>query len=231
MKLIGFYAGGRTKKRKRRNYRPLLVLALLALLIGSIGFAIRQWIKPELLPDAGLEYIGDIPIYEDFLPENAAGRVPQKREIKYLVIHETANTAAGADAEAHNRFIHENGMTAEHSWHYTVDDHQIYHHLPDDEPAYHAGDHMEKNGGNLNGIGIEMCVASDNDYDQTVVNTAKLAAKLLVEYRLKPEDALKKHQDFSGKLCPQKMLEEARWDGFTAMVQREYDALMQSSAA
>ena len=34
----------------------------------------------------------------------------------------------------------------------------IYHHLPDDETAYHAGDGMEKNGGNMNGIGIEMCV-------------------------------------------------------------------------
>ena len=227
MKLIGFYAGRRTKKR-RRNYRPLLVLTALALLAGGIGFAIHQLFKPDIIPDAGLKYIGDIPVYEDFLPEEAAGRVTEKREIKYLVIHETANTAAGADAEAHNRFIHENGMTEEHSWHYTVDDHQIYHHLPDDEPAYHAGDHMEQDGGNLNGIGIEMCVASDNDYDQTVANTAKLAAKLLVEYDLKPEVALRKHQDFSGKLCPQRMIEQGRWEGFAALVQREYDALLQS---
>ena len=225
MKLIGFYAGGRTKKRKRRNYRPLLVLILLALMAGGIGFAIRQFMKPDIIPDAGLQYIGEIPVYEDFLPKSAAGRVNEKREIKYLVIHETANTAVGADAEAHNRFIHENGMTAEHSWHYTVDDHQIYHHLPDDEPAYHAGDHLEQDGGNRNGIGIEMCVASDNDYDQTVANTAKLTAKLLVEYELKPEDALRKHQDFSGKLCPQQMIEQGRWDSFVALVQKEYESL------
>ena len=54
------------------------------------------------------------------------------------------------------------------------------------------------------------------------------AAKLLVEYDLKPEDALKKHQDFSGKLCPQRMIEQGRWEGFVALVQREYDALLQS---
>lgn len=226
MKLVGFYAAGRVKKRRKRwNYRPLLVLAALVLVVAGAILAVRALFAKKIVPDAGLRYIGDIPVYEDFLPEDAMGRVNEKREIKYVVIHETANTAAGANAEAHNRYIHENGMTAELSWHYTVDDHQIYHHLPDDEPAFHAGDHMDKDGGNLNGIGVEMCVASDNDYEKTVENAALLAATLLVEYDLTPADGLRKHQDFSGKLCPLQMLEAGRWDSFVELVQSNYDAL------
>ena len=43
---------------------------------------------------------------------------------------------------------------------------------------------MEKNGGNMNGIGIEMCVNSDGNYEQTLINTEKLCARLLIEYDL-----------------------------------------------
>ena len=64
------------------------------------------------------------------------------------------------------------------SWHYTVDDHEIYHHLPDDEPGYHAGDLMEADGGNMNGVGIEMCVNEDGNYEQTLVNAERLCARL-----------------------------------------------------
>ena len=77
------------------------------------------------------------------------------RDIKYIVIHETDNFKAGADAKAHNDFLLSQANTQELSWHYTVDDHEIYHNLPDDEAAYHASDHLKQDGGNLNGIGID----------------------------------------------------------------------------
>ena len=224
MKKAGFYVGRHIdkKRQKKRNFRPLIVFIGLVVVLFLFGMLIIKMFVPEIRPDAGIQYIGDIPVYEDFIPEDAAGRVLQKREIKYIVIHETANITEGADAAAHNSFIHSNSITEEHSWHYTVDDEQIYHHVPDDEPAYHAGDHLDRNGGNLNGIGIEMCVAVDNDYDKTIDNTARLTAKLLMEYELEPENAVRKHQDFSGKLCPQLMLEQGRWDGFVELVCRYY---------
>ena len=40
-----------------------------------------------------------------------------------------------------------------------------------------------------NGIGIEMCVNSDGNYEQTLINTEKLCARLLIEYDLNPSKA------------------------------------------
>ena len=229
MKKTSLYVGKRVRRRrKKKNYRPLFITLVLFIILYLLFILGNKWFSADILPDADIQYVGNIPVYEDIIPSEAAGRVLEKREIKYIVIHETANTSAGADAEAHNRFIHQNSMTEEHSWHYTVDDKQIYHHVPDDEPAYHAGDQMERNGGNLNGIGIEMCVASDNDYDATVDNTAQLSARLLLEYDLDPQTALKKPQDFSGKLCPQIMLEQDRWEDFVKLVCKYYEMLQQT---
>ena len=112
-----------------------------------------------------------------------------------------------------------------------MDDHEIYHHLPDDETAYHAGDGMEQNGGNMNGIGIEMCVNSDGNYEQTLLNTEKLCARLLIEYDLNPSKALKKHQDFSGKICPSTLINSGRWDEFCSAVTAKYKELKADEAA
>lgn len=184
----------------------LLVLAVVALL-----FATRFALSREV--DESVTYVDGIPVHTDYLEEGAAGRPGEKRNIKYVVIHETDNTKAGADAEGHNQFIHTNGQTEELSWHYTVDDHEIWHHIPDDETAFHAGDHMEDGGGNKNGIGVEMCVNADGDYEQTLRNAQKLAAYLLHKYGL-TIDGLKKHQDFSGKNCPSQLLNAGRWEEF-----------------
>jgi N-acetylmuramoyl-L-alanine amidase CwlA len=195
------------------------------ILIGILYLIGYHFFIPKIQSEAKIRYVGDIPVYEDIIPEDAAGRVMMQREIKYIVIHETGNITEGADAAAHNSFIHSNSLENEHSWHYTVDDEKIYHHVPDIEPAYHAGDHLDRNGGNLNGIGIEICVAADNDYDQTIDNAALLAARLMVEYDLIPERALKKHQDFSGKYCPQNMLDQNRWTDFAQQVSTYYNEI------
>ena len=226
---------GSGKKRKTASpvlWKPLAVLALMA-----VSFAAGMWthsaISRPLYADAGLTYIEDIPVTTDFIPEGSRARPGGLREIKYLVIHETDNFSEGADAAAHNSFIHQNANAEEGivSWHYTVDDHEIYHHLPDDETAYHAGDGMEKNGGNMNGIGIEMCVNSDGNYEQTLINTEKLCARLLIEYDLSPSKALKKHQDFSGKICPSTLINSGRWDEFCSAVTAKYKELKADEAA
>ena len=107
--------------------------------------------------------------------------------------------------------------------HYTVDDHEIWHHLPDNEVGYHAGDSSWKEGGNRNGIGIELCVNQGGNFEQTMRNAAQLTAYLLLQYHLTIDD-VKKHQDFSGKICPSTIIETNRWQDFLNMVQEDYTA-------
>ena len=93
------------------------------------------------------------------------GRPGIKREVKFIVIHETGNPSEGADAKAHSDYLL-NGGEGTTSWHYTVDDHEIYHHIPDSEVSWNAGDRRQEPGGNMNGISIELCVNQDGDFEK-----------------------------------------------------------------
>ena len=179
----------------------MIAVAVLMLLSFMGGMLTQRALTKTPQQDANLSYIDGIPVYNDFITEGSRARPGQTRESKYLVIHETDNFSAGADAAAHNSFIHQNADADSGivSWQHTVDDHQIYHHLPDTETAYHAGDMMTEDGGNMNGIGIEMCVNEGGNYEQTLINTEKLCAQLCLSYNLNPDKALKKHQDFKEK--------------------------------
>lgn len=222
-------AKARSRKKLKKGMIAYAAATLCLMLLSFVGgLLVRGQIDSSALKtDAGIGYVEGIPIYTDFLPEGSRARPGTVREIKYLVIHETDNTSAGANAAAHNSFIHQNADAESGivSWHYTVDDHEIYHHLPDDESAYHAGDQMTEDGGNKNGIGIELCVNEDGDFEQTLINAEKLCARLLIAYGLKPEQALKKHEDFSGKVCPATLIAEDRWDEFCTAVAERYNEM------
>ena len=148
-----------------------------------------------------------------------------RTKIDYIVIHDTGNNTRGADGNNHSKFINNNPGV---SWHYTVDTKGIYHHIPDNEVAYHAGDGLRKSGstyynaiykktsitgGNMNGIGIETCVDSGSDYGTTLFNTANLVSELMIKHKLKIED-VKRHYDFSGKMCPQALIKSGYWEEF-----------------
>lgn len=76
-------------------------------------------------------------------------------------------------------------------------------------------------GGNRNSVGIETCINKDVDYNQVMRNCANLVANLLVLFDLQP-DVVLQHRNFSGKLCPQVMIENDTWDYFKEMVVNEY---------
>lgn len=226
MKIIAFHASRtvpKTRRHRRRNFRPLIVLLLFLLIVLGIGFGISRFFHTEQEEEPNYEMIElrGFPVYQHYLDPDAVGRIGGKRKVLYVVIHETDNFAAGANAARHDAFIHQNAMQEKLSWHYTVDDHEGYHHIPDTEPAYHAGDGMQPNGGNTSGIGVELCVAEGNDYEKTLKNGAILAGYLLYKHHL-GMDALKKHQDFSGKICPAQLIKQNRWDEFCNMVQDNY---------
>lgn len=208
----------RIRINKRRAAISLIVLsAVIAAIIMTVYFYVSS--KPTELREPVSE-VGAIPVITDFIPKETMERPGQERKIEYIVIHETGNAGRNADAESHNNYLHEEADNQQKSWHYTVDDNEIYYHIPDNEIAFHAGDGLSKDGGNMSGIGIEMCINPESDYEQTLKNTAKLTAMLLLAYELEI-DSLKKHEDFSGKHCPDILLNEGRWDEFVDMVEQE----------
>ncbi len=170
-----------------------------------------------------IETVGDIVVEHNYIAWDQNRRPGEVRDIKYITIHETDNRNSGAGAQTHNTFLTGNNEDIT-GWHYTVDDHSIVHNIPDNEIAWNAGDQRTKDGGNMNGIAIEMCVNVTNDYEATLINTAELAAKLMVTYDLTPED-LRFHCDFMDKVCPHRLITEGRLEEFRELVQEKYDAL------
>ncbi len=82
------------------------------------------------------------------------------------------------------------------------------------------------NGGNKNSIGIESCVDNGSDIWYTWHKTAQLVAQLMVETNL-DITRVRGHHFFSGKDCPQPMLENnlELWWKFISMVEAEYELL------
>jgi hypothetical protein len=154
-------------------------------------------------------------------------QMPNKDNILWIVIHETDNWGLTADAASHHNYI--KGLsnnpfnTTYVSWHYTVDDHSIYQHIPDWETAFHAGDGSRIGGGNKNGIGIEMAVNGAGNFELTIRNSAKLIASLLHKHNLTIAN-VKQHFDFSGKNCPSGIRNTNRWNEFLQLVMVEYRA-------
>lgn len=179
--------------------------------------------------------VGKVNIIEDIIPQKGGKVRPgDVRQKKWIVIHETGNSSKGADAKNHSTYLKNlaKANTTYVSWHYTVDDHAIYHHIPDNEIAYHASDGRVEGGGNMASIGIEICVNSDGNFDKARDNAAWLTAKLLKENNL-TIGAVKQHHDFApdGKNCPQTIRNKGLWNNFLQAVQKYYGVTNSSSSS
>lgn len=203
-------------KRKRK-----LKIKQLAVLLVVVALLVAAWLfwsgRERPSQDAQLEKVGEVEVHQMLVEPGTPGRPGTPREVRYIVIHETGNRASGANAANHGAFL-TSGSSGTTSWHYTVDEKEIYHHIPDNEVAWHAGDGVDGDG-NLHGIGVELCVNKDGNFEKTMKNAARLTAALLEAYDLELED-VKQHHDFSGKNCPQTIREQDRWEEFIKMVKK-----------
>ena len=158
-----------------------------------------------------------ITIQQDIIPAGRRNRPGGRNPDVYITIHETGNTDAGADAEAHGKYLTSSaGEASLTSWHYTVDDHAIVQHLPDNETAYHAGDGAG-GPGNATSIGIEICVNQDGDFEAARANAAALVRLLMAEHGI-PLGNIKQHHDWNGKNCPATIrATPGAWEAFLAL--------------
>jgi N-acetylmuramoyl-L-alanine amidase len=131
----------------------------------------------------------------------------------YITIHETDNTNKGADASAHAR-LQASGNSRTASWHYSVDEAEIYQSVPDNEVAWHAGD--GRGTGNLKSIGIEICVNSDGNFAKAKENVAWLVRHLMSKHNI-PIGNVVQHNKWSGKNCPRR-LRASGWSSFINLI-------------
>lgn len=126
-----------------------------------------------------------------------------------LTIHNTGNPKSTARNERGNLTNPSNKRQA--SFHLVVDEHEAIECLPLNENAWHAGDGSGVKSGNRTSIGMELC--ESGNYAKTLSNAVELAAKLLKQYGW-GVDRLRRHYDWSGKICPRLMYDEGKWTGW-----------------
>ncbi|HFH9833977.1 TPA: N-acetylmuramoyl-L-alanine amidase [Streptococcus suis] len=142
-------------------------------------------------------------------------KCPYAMTPQYVTIHNTANNAS-ALAE----ISYMNGNWNEVSYHWAVDDVQAIQGIEHNRNGWHSGDGANGTG-NRKSIGIEIChslTPGNPKYAKSEDNGAKLAAIILHQYGW-GIDRIRKHQDWSGKYCPHRILDNGNWEGFKGKVQ------------
>lgn len=207
------------KRTRNLSSRLALIICAFIAFLGIV-FCISRGTQK-----AGGEYPSDVlgfKIQTTLAPEGGDNRPQITRKIKYIVIHETDNFAATATAKAHAN-LQSSGGEGKTSWHYTVDENEGYHSIPDDEIAWHAGDGRDGDG-NKHGIGVELCVNEGADFDKTFDNGAKLAGFLMNAYNI-PAENIRQHCDFSGKNCPASIRKNGTFEDFRALATKYAEQL------
>lgn len=176
-----------------------------------------------------VDNVGGVKVNKKIIAKSMNIRPAYGMKPKYVTIHNTGNTASGSTAKAHadlqyNRSARNDEVTT--SWHFTVDNKEIWQSVPMNEVAYHAGDGYGM--GNDSTIAIEICENKDGNYAQAEKNAVKLTARILYDNGL-PATAIKMHKDWSGKNCPQNMIELTKgsmgWTAFKKAVENEYNRI------
>ncbi len=156
---------------------------------------------------------------------NRSNRAGEK--IKYIVIHDTGNSSAGANAIAHFNYF--NGSERSSSADFFVDDTQIlcvndYHKFY----TWHCGDGKGKYGiSNRNSIGIEICINSDGNRKKAIENAISITKELMKELNI-PIERVVRHYDASHKNCPSTMSKNgwAEWYEFKNKLQNKEELTM-----
>ncbi len=173
---------------------------------------------PKVAENQDTYICNGLPIRKMLLDENDYNReykLPGPMTPRYVTIHNTANKAP---AVRERDYLNNRRDSVYISFHFAVDESEAVQIMPMDMHGWHAGDgHGD---GNMKSIGIEICrsILYDGDlYRRSEDNAVKLAAWLLFVNHLTIDD-LRMHQDWSGKKCPHRIIEDNRWPEFRQRV-------------
>lgn len=144
-------------------------------------------------------------------------KAPFTMVAEYITVHNTAN-----DASAANEVAYHNRNDNQISFHIAIDDKEVIQCIPFNRNAWHCGD--GQGAGNRKSIGVEICYSKSGGarYEAAEENAVQYMASLLQQFGW-GVDRIKKHQDWSGKYCPHRILEEKRWDSFKERIQKALD--------
>ena len=157
-------------------------------------------------------------------------------DIKYIVIHYTAND--GDTAKGNGNYFANNKVGV--SAHYFVDDDVIINSVPDDYIAWAVGGSKYKytKGGTFygrcttaNSISVELCDTKKNgvyDFTEATMKNAADLVKLLMEKYTVPVERVIRHYDVMGKVCPKPFVDDEKaWKEFK---ERLVDNMVEKSA-
>lgn len=144
-------------------------------------------------------------------------KCPYEMTPEFIVVHNTAN-----DASAKNEIEYMTSNNEKTSFHIAVDDVEAIQAIPFSRNAFHAGDGTT-GAGNRKGIAIEICYSKSGGerFEKAKNNAIDLIVDILAKYGWDISN-VKKHQDFSNKYCPHRILDEG-WDKFVNQIQKRLE--------
>ena len=141
------------------------------------------------------------------------GNMRKTSDIKYIVIHYTANDG---DTDENNGTYFANNSNLQASAHYFVDDDSVTQSVPDNFIAWHCGAKKYKHAicRNANSIGVEICDDVKNGVilpsAKTIQNALELTKSLMKKYNIPKENVIR-HYDVTGKACPIYWVNDTLW--------------------
>jgi N-acetylmuramoyl-L-alanine amidase CwlA len=126
-----------------------------------------------------------------------------------ITIHNTGNEKSTAANE--RAWLTNPTNNRQASFHIVIDGKEAIECIPLNENAWHAGDGSGPKSGNMTSIGIEIC--ESGDYTKNLDNAVNLVASMLKE-RGWGVEKLRRHFDWSGKICPRLMYDGGKWTGW-----------------
>lgn len=141
--------------------------------------------------------IGTAKVIVDILPKGKV--IPNtKMTPTSITIHNTGNI--GAPAKNNHNYMKNCNKNGDRiaSWHFTVDDKEIYQAVPTNYKAYHAGNAT----GNATSIGIEICMFNNAERQKQAYLNAIELVKILMKAHGLNISQVKQHYNWTKKDCP-----------------------------